>query len=753
MKINVLYDGRVLQHELQNNADRTGIYFVAMNLIKQMVKRNDIDLYIYLPTKNLNLSDDILKSLDIENIKILTDNDDLSRINSFFSPLSEYPHFIKNYPTISCYTVLHDTIPLLYPEYYKHNNMNWYYNIIDSLNKEDYYFPNSHHTAQDFLNYFPFLDKNKMQIIPLSTNFKYKPNKDRELLEKVRNKYNIPTGKKYLFSLCSLEQRKNLIMAVKSFIKFIDKNKIDNLVYVLGGGAWKGFIEKLYSEVPNLADYSDRIICAGYVDDEDLEILYSNAEWFIYTSQYEGFGMPPLEAMNCGCPVITSNNTSLPEVVGDAGIMIDYDSEQQHIQAYENYFYNPELRKIYSEKGLERAKMFSWEKAVDIIINKMIEVENKKRQTPLVTVITATYNLIKNKRRDFFIQNLESVHNQTYKNIEHIVIDGASTDGTLDLLEEYQNKGYIKYFSEPDEGIYDAINKGILKANGKYVVCLNSDDFYCDKQAVEWLVKKAEELDADACYGDADRVNPTTLELMSHWKGKENFVPLIGSFPCHQTFLIKTDMMKELDLYDTKYKVSADNVFLTKLVNNNKNFTNINKTIITFRDGGFSNSHMDISHKDRVSGFFEVCGKFNKLTKLDCNRILYNKFLELPLTQAIELGSKLVYTGNKDWIKYYFNVLLNHHLAQRKIVISNKKETYKLFNIIPLIKIVRNNNKTNVLLFSHIPLIKIKRKNEYKQKIYLFSFIPLFKIKSKPNKSYVLLFNFIPFLKINKKIL
>ena len=84
---------------------------------------------------------------------------------------------------------------------------------------------------------------------------------------------------------------------------------------------------------------------------------------------YEGFGLPPLEAMSCGCPVITSNNSSLPEVVGDAGIMIDWDSDEQHIKAYENYYFNKELREQNRQKGLERAKQFSWSKCANEILD------------------------------------------------------------------------------------------------------------------------------------------------------------------------------------------------------------------------------------------------------------------------------------------------------------------------------------------------------------------------------------------------
>jgi len=80
---------------------------------------------------------------------------------------------------------------------------------------------------------------------------------------------------------------------------------------------------------------------------------------------------------------------------------------------------------------------------------------------PLVTIVTITFNLIKAGREKTFRQCLESVHNGTYKNVEHIVIDGASKDGTLDLIKEYANKGWVKYISEPDSGIYDAMNKGV----------------------------------------------------------------------------------------------------------------------------------------------------------------------------------------------------------------------------------------------------------------------------------------------------
>lgn len=661
-KLNILFSGEIFSNISESKTKRTGIYFAAINILKFLIKNPNTNVTLFLNRTSFKNKDALFKSMEISPIPVLLQGDNLSGYNAFISPIEAIPECIRQYPEISCYTILYDITPLLFNNYFEFANVDWFMKLVKTLNNLDYYFSISDNTKNDFLKYFPELYADNIKTIPISTNQDYKIDRDPNHLIKIKEKYNIPTDKKYLFSLCTLEPRKNLIRAVKNFITFIEKNNIDDLVFVLGGGAWDGFIEKFEKEVPEFEKYKDKIVKAGYVDDEDLGILYSNAEWFVYTSQYEGFGMPPLEAMKCGCPVITSNNSSLPEVVGDAGIMIDFDSDEQHVEAYEKYYFNNDYKNEMAQKGLERSKLFSWDKTVEIIINKIREVENKKAQKPLVTIITATYNLIDNGRKDWFIQNLESVRTQTYPNIEHIIIDGASTDGTLDLIKEYVDKGWVTCYSEPDKGIYDALNKGILKANGKYVVCLNSDDFYCDRHAVEWLVSKAEETDADACYGNATRVQPDSLETISKWNGNECFVPITDYFPCHQTFIIKTDVMKELGLYNSEYKVSADNRFFQRLLNFNKKFVSIDKDIIYFRDGGFSNYNLKLSDLERKKGYFEEYGQFHHLTPFDINSLMNDNFYKLSLDDAISLGVKLMYTNNPKMMKFYFSNLFNYHI-------------------------------------------------------------------------------------------
>jgi glycosyltransferase involved in cell wall biosynthesis len=279
---------------------------------------------------------------------------------------------------IQKYTILYDTIPVLLPQYHPDSkSKSWFQVLVETLNGEDYYFAISDSARNDFLKFFPQIDANKCKTTLLACDEKF-VHCNSEQIAKTKVKYNIPSDKKYVFSLCTLEPRKNLIRAVKTFVEFISKNKIEDMVFVLGGGQWKMFIGALEKEVPNWEQYSDKILKIGYVDDEDLAPLYSGAEWFVYTSMYEGFGLPPLEAMSCGCPVITSNNSSLPEVVGNAGIMIDWDNDEQHIEAYEKYYFNPTLRKENSQKGLERAKQFSWEKCANEMVDTIVQNKGNK---------------------------------------------------------------------------------------------------------------------------------------------------------------------------------------------------------------------------------------------------------------------------------------------------------------------------------------------------------------------------------------
>jgi glycosyltransferase involved in cell wall biosynthesis len=302
-----------------------------------------------------------------------------SKFDIFFSPFFPIPTIIKERSSMISINILYDCIPIL-ENSHKLPLTDWFQNIIQNLNKETYYFCISECTKRDFLRIVPDqLDEHKVFVTPIATSQIFSPNYNKTILLKVLKKYGITQGTNdfFIFSLCNIDPRKNLVFTIKCFIKFIEKHNINNLYFYLGGGYFKTYIDKFKQEISDFSDYQDKIILLGYVDDEDVNILYSNSLFFTFLSQYEGFGLPPLEAMQAGTPVIASNSSSLPEVVGDAAITIVYNDEEACIKAFEDLYFNEDLRKHYIEKGLERAKLFSWEKTLNKMSDVVIKVLNE----------------------------------------------------------------------------------------------------------------------------------------------------------------------------------------------------------------------------------------------------------------------------------------------------------------------------------------------------------------------------------------
>jgi glycosyltransferase involved in cell wall biosynthesis len=131
---------------------------------------------------------------------------------------------------------------------------------------------------------------------------------------------------------------------------------------LVGAKGWD--YDRIFEVIESFDIPRSYIILTGYVADEDLAALYSGALAFIYLSLYEGFGLPPLEAMQCGVPVITSNTSSLPEVVGDAGIMVDPRDENAICQSIFDVYRDQSLRDQMSRRSIERAQLFSWDRTV-----------------------------------------------------------------------------------------------------------------------------------------------------------------------------------------------------------------------------------------------------------------------------------------------------------------------------------------------------------------------------------------------------
>lgn len=256
---------------------------------------------------------------------------------------------------------------------------------------------------------------------------------------------------------------------------------------------------------------------------------------------------------------------------------------------------------------------------------------------PLVSIITITYNLIDNNRKEHFHKCLDSITAQTYENIEHIIVDGGSNDGTLDLIKEYAQKHPVKYVSEPDDGIYYAMNKGIDMASGKYIAFMNSDDSYYSNDAIEASVKKLEKTNADFSYGKVNYIDENDKLIT-----QEDYPDLRNSFlsmpAAHETIFIKSDIIKKFK-FDTTYKSSADYDLILKIMLNNCKSTYVDKIIFTFRLGGMST--MDENQKMIIDEMTEIYYKnykplTNDLTKEECEFVAKNKALPEKIYNALQ---------------------------------------------------------------------------------------------------------------------
>lgn len=214
----------------------------------------------------------------------------------------------------------------------------------------------SEFTRQDIIATYK-ISPDRVTTISLAAPALFGPVVDAKELQRVRHTYGIAGD--YILSVGSIQPRKNLVRLVSAYARLCRARSVKDFpqLVIAGKRAW------LYEETLRAIEEtraSAPVIVTGYVPESDLPALYSGANCFIYPSYFEGFGLPPLEAMKCGTPVITGDTSSLPEVVADAGILVNpYDTEAI-ANAIERLVYDSALRAKLRAKGLNRARMFDW---------------------------------------------------------------------------------------------------------------------------------------------------------------------------------------------------------------------------------------------------------------------------------------------------------------------------------------------------------------------------------------------------------
>lgn len=352
-------------------------------------------------------------------------------------------------------------------------------------------------------------------------------------------------------------------------------------------------------------------------------------------------------------------------------------------------------------------------------------------EKPLVTVITVCHNLYTNKRTDCFRQCVHSVHGQDYHCIEHLVIDGGSADGTVSLLEEYAQLGWIRFISERDSGIYDAMNKGMRLAQGKYIAFLNSDDFWHRKEAVSASVAALERSGATFSYAPRTLINEDGSFYCTEAAG-------LGVFPClmpfcHQTMFTRRDALLRMNGFDdVHYRSAADYDLVLRLLLSGEQGVYVPLNFTSFRMGGFSAA-------DSLSR--QECDR-SRLTLLGekAAGLLYQGQMDDDLMQRI-MGRVHPQTA-LDLLRCFvrsspgvyqlaYGLVRNYPSSQKHVVtgIAPKQNSiYRLFNILPVLQRKQRPSRVDWLLFACLPLLRVRRFCNSTRLYFLFV-IPLVTIR------------------------
>lgn len=345
--------------------------------------------------------------------------------------------------------------------------------------------------------------------------------------------------------------------------------------------------------------------------DSNLNEIITYSEWFDHASEmqeimqesafyiapriYEGIGMSFLEAMAMGRCVIAPNEPTMNEYITNGVNGILYDVDHVEPVSIEDVRRIQENSIEYIQKGYRK-----WEECKGDILKWIAE----DIEQPLVTVVTVEKDVVKNGRADMFRQCVESVHNQLYPNVQHLVIDGASVDGTIPILDEYKRLGWLEYVSEADSGMYEAMNKGIKQAKGKYIVFLNTDDYFHNPNAIKESVYSLENSQSDFSFA--------SNRLLSE-DGICDAIrkPEIGSFVaqmpfCHQTMFAKKSMLDELGMFDERYKSSADYDLVLRAILSGYRYVEVETDIVTYRRGGVSEGSQMRSDEEKRNIFRRI---------------------------------------------------------------------------------------------------------------------------------------------------
>lgn len=292
----------------------------------------------------------------------------------FFGKENQLTHFF-NYivpPGVSGKTVVtvHDMVYRAYPETVRSRTRHMLdMGLVRSMRRADRIVTDSVFSRLEIEKYYPEFAE-KIRVVPCGVDqTRFYPVRNPEAFRKMRKKYGLP--EEYFLYLGTIEPRKNLENLILAYAEFVRSHEHPAKLVLAGAKGW--LYDNIFQQVHRL-HLEEKIIFTEYIQEADLCTLMSYAIAFVFPSVYEGFGMPPLEAMSCGTPVLVSNAASLPEVTGTDAVIVQPDSIPEIAEGMHRLFTDKQLRERLSRKGRERAGHFSWENSAELLYQVYLEL-------------------------------------------------------------------------------------------------------------------------------------------------------------------------------------------------------------------------------------------------------------------------------------------------------------------------------------------------------------------------------------------
>ena len=260
-------------------------------------------------------------------------------------------------------TIFHDMAYKRFPETVRaRTKMMLDSNMEQACRRADAILTVSEFSKREILEYLP-VSPEKITVMPLGIRSeRFHTGYTEEQIGAAREKYRLPKG--YLLYLGTLEPRKNIERLVEAYGVLRQRNADVPPLILAGRKGW--MYDTIFAKIQELG-LEQYVWSTGYVENEAVPLLIAGAVAFLFPSIYEGFGMPPLEAMACGTPVLTANVSSMPEVAGDSAVLVDPFSVESIAEGMERLVEKPDLRRELSERGIRRASQFTWERSAGIV--------------------------------------------------------------------------------------------------------------------------------------------------------------------------------------------------------------------------------------------------------------------------------------------------------------------------------------------------------------------------------------------------